>query len=405
MPVYKQKPSYLRAAIRSILAQNYRNYKFIIVVDGAPADTVKMIREEMQGDHRTRVIVKMRNEGVAKALNTGFQYFLEDPEIQYLTWVSSDNIYYPTFIEKLRDVLKYGSENIGLVYSSFRHIGSGGQSLQTEKDLIAFREFQKQPKENLLDVCFVGVSFMYKKQYAANIKGYELEPVEDYDYWLRLTEFCDIDYVPEELMDYRKNSPLSISAQLNRTQMQYRRWRYAFNLAKQQARNRRGIPFETTIVFPVSHASDETVKKLDTVLDISAYPPFYSNFKLLIYDISPTACVIPALKTIPDPRITFLARPGANERQAIKFGVEAANTPYTILFGKGNFPTSPYVFYSLVLQQRQVSNREMLSQPLIAASADQHAAKLRILLAATEPVYGELYRTDQLSAIIKGLGL
>lgn len=40
MPVYKQDPVYLELALLSILEQNYRNFYFVIVSDGAPEETV-----------------------------------------------------------------------------------------------------------------------------------------------------------------------------------------------------------------------------------------------------------------------------------------------------------------------------------------------------------------------------
>lgn len=49
MPVYKQRPSYLRAAIQSILNQSYSNFRFVIVIDGAP-EVRSIIEQEVQHD-------------------------------------------------------------------------------------------------------------------------------------------------------------------------------------------------------------------------------------------------------------------------------------------------------------------------------------------------------------------
>lgn len=91
-----------------------------------------------------------------------FQYLFTQEEVKFLTWVSSDNIYYPRFVEVLQDKLIESPDNIGLVFSSFRYISPEGIPKQNEKDLENYRLFQNKKKDELLDV-FIGVSFMYKK--------------------------------------------------------------------------------------------------------------------------------------------------------------------------------------------------------------------------------------------------
>ncbi|WP_332694876.1 glycosyltransferase [Halalkalibacter lacteus] len=334
MPVYKQDPIYLELALRSILEQSFKDYYFVIVSDDAPSETVKVIRDITSGDQRVQLIIKEKNEGVAKALNTGFEFLMEVKEVKYLTWVSSDNIYYPTFIEKLRNALETSPDNIGLSYSSFQHIDANGEFLR-EPQIELFIKYQDQPKDKLLDFCFIGVSFMYKKQCATMIDGYKFEPVEDYEYWLRLTEICDIKYIPEVLMEYRTNSPLSISAQIKNSKEHHRRWRYVYNLARHQARNRRNIPFMLTIIYPVQYRMGRTIKKLEELLEQT-----FSNYKLLIIDQSINQTATQILKHIEDPRIQFISLPGGTEEEAIQKGIQYANTPLTLIYGEGDFPSS-----------------------------------------------------------------
>lgn len=342
MPVYKQVPEYLNIALQSILRQTYQNYHFVIVSDGAPPETNELIRRITSSDPRVTFIVKQKNEGVARTLNIGFEHLMKIQEVKYLTWVSSDNLYYPGFIEKLRRALENAAVNVGLAYSSFRHIDSNGDFLK-EPGLEEFYKYQDQPKNNLMDVCFIGTSFMYKKEVAAKIEGYRLEPVEDYDYWLRLTEHCEIVYVREVLMEYRTNSPLSISNQLNNSKTKQRSWRYAFNLARQEARNRRGIPFMLTVIYPLSYVDDQIIEKLEKLLDQS-----YSNFKLLICDLSLDKSVTRVLSQISDPRVAFLSMSGENETRAIYNGIQIAGTLFTLIYGDGSFPKTNYSLYSLI---------------------------------------------------------
>jgi glycosyltransferase involved in cell wall biosynthesis len=398
MPVYKQDPVYLELALRSILVQSYQNYYFIIVSDGAPSETVNVIKNVTEGDERVQLILKEENEGVAKTLNMGFDHLMKMEDVKYLTWVSSDNIYYSFFIEKLRSALEKAPDQVGLSYSSFRHIDQDGNYL-IEPALEQFYKYQNQPKENLLDSCFIGVSFMYKKEVAEKIDGYRLEPVEDYDYWLRITEKCDIVYVKDSLMEYRKNSPLSLSAQLNSSKNEHRRWRYAFTLARQQARNRRNIPFLLTVIYPVNNGSVQTIEKLEALLEQT-----FSNYKIIIIDRSMDQSATNLLKHIEDPRVKFIALPGASESKSISYGMGDANTPYTLIYGRGTFPSSPFVlnnliqFYNHLLQQGYEKNN--------TAVFDNNNGNVafRLVSEGKVPIFGAIYNTGKLISLLKDRG-
>ncbi len=248
MPVYKQKTRFLRAAIRSILKQNYRNYKLVIVIDGTTPNVVRTVRKETNHNPRVKVIAYKKNKGTAQALNAGFKVFGEDPNIKYLTWVSSDNVYYPKFLTILRQHLLNGPTNLGLVYSNFRFITNRGKPARSHARLMQQREWRSQPKENLVNTCFIGASFMYKKSFALKVGKYRFTPVEDYDYWLRLTEHCDIKYVPIELMNYRLRSRFSMSRKLATSPQFYRRKRNISKLIRLLARIRRNIQIETAVI-------------------------------------------------------------------------------------------------------------------------------------------------------------
>lgn len=394
MPVYKQDPDYLELALRSILEQTYKHYYFIIVSDGAPQETNDVIKKVVGEDPRVHIILKEKNEGVPTTLNVGFNYLVDVKEVKYFTWVSSDNYYFPNFIEKLRDALEHSPTNVGLSFSRFIHVDSNRVPLEGP-DYKYFHKYQNQPKENLLDTCFIGVAFMYKKQVATMIEGYRLPPVEDYDYWVRLTEHCDIIYVPYVLMEYRTNSPQSISAQLKNSKSKHRQWRYAFNLAKQEARNRRGIPFELTVIYPIKDGSDQTVEKLEALFE-----QYFSNYKVIIVDTSLNKDGINVLQHIEDPRVKFLEAPGGTEREGILMGMEEADTPFTIIYGEGTFPSTTYILQSAMLYLNQLIKKNVEHQiiAIVDNSNGQILSRGRVL---GDPISGDIYFTEKLRAILE----
>lgn len=325
MPVYKQKPEFLKAALDSVLNQTLRQFRFVIVIDGAP-EMEPLIQSIVNHDPRVSIISYQVNQGVPHALNTGFAELFQDSSIHFLTWVSSDNIYGPQFLEVLRKALLKGPEELGLVYSSFQSIDNDNIHLNDEAALSALRKHQGQLKEKLLDSSIVGVSFMYKSRYAKMVEGgYSLAPVEDYDYWLKLTDYCDIKYIPVELMDYRVDSTFSVSAQLKTTDS-HRSWRYAYHLARHQARMRRGIVSEISILFPLTQASEEAIRRIENL-----YEQTFSNYVCYILDLSGDRQVCTTLTEVPHPTTTFEWHPGMDATLATLTAARNLPTPYIML--------------------------------------------------------------------------
>lgn len=346
MPVYRQDPHYLNLALQSILNQSYTNFLLVIVLDGSPPETSNQIRQLTAHRANVHIITLPENKGVSNALNTGFAYLDQIQEIQYYTWVSSDNIHYRHFIETLRRNLTAAPSNVGLVYSSFYHIDAHGTRVQTEH-FKEFMEHQNQPKSVLLDYCFVGVSFMYKKSCAQKIRGYWMEPVEDYEYWIRLSEVCDLSFIPEVLMEYRVNSPQSISSQLHQSKDRYRHWRFMYNTARHQARARRQIPPELTILFVVDEVSQRAVDQYESILE-----QLYSNFDFIIIDRTEHFAAAKIMGAISDPRVLFLHGPGQPLDIALKAAMPRIRSSFLYLYGSSQPPLPTYEIKHLLINQQ-----------------------------------------------------
>ncbi|OXM14692.1 glycosyltransferase family 2 protein [Paenibacillus herberti] len=349
MPVYKQKPEFLAIAIQSVLAQTYQKFRFILVIDGAP-EMEPLVRAQVGQDQRVEVLSYPDNKGVAHALNTGFEPLLEDDRIQYLTWVSSDNSYDPHYLEVLRAALVQSLPELGLVYSSFRSIDDEGRQLMSEAELASMRHYQSQSEEKLLDSSIVGISFMYKSSYARLTGPYGMQPVEDYDYWLRLTEHCRMKHLPVELVDYRVNSSFSISASL-KSELAHRRWRYAYHLTRHQARKRRGVSSPLTVLFPLVHAREHEVAIMENV-----YEQTYSNYTFTVLDLSESGQPTELLSSISHPTTSFNSFPGMKVTNSLLYASYSISTPYTLVLG-------PKLFEAAVDLQNLLDHANQKGQP------------------------------------------
>ncbi|WP_053086996.1 glycosyltransferase [Paenibacillus sp. P22] len=395
MPVYKQDPALLSAAIHSVRNQTRKGFRLVIVVDGAP-EMEPLVRAGTQGDKRVEIVVCPVNGGVASALNTGFDILFKDPSIVYLTWVSSDNVYHPRFVEVLRRELAKGPPELGLVYSSFRGIDDHGNVISSEAELAARRQYQAQPQEKLLESSIVGVSFMYKAIFARMIGGYGMEPVEDYDFWLRLTDHCRIRHIPVELVDYRVNSEHSISVSLQ-APAQHRRWRHAFHQTRLQARTRRGIKPELTVLFPLVTALEEEKTALE-----SLYEQTYSNYRCHVIDLSYDGQPASVLSQLSHPTTKFEFLPGVGVTPAIHHALQEVTTPYVMVLGQDAF-TLPHDVDALFEYIRANQNPDAISFyfPIGTRNA---VPRLTAGPSTVKPnIFLELFYTDRLRQLIGGI--
>jgi glycosyltransferase involved in cell wall biosynthesis len=326
MPVYKQKTSFLQAAIRSVLKQRYRNFRLIIVIDGITANVVRTVRRETRRDSRVKVVSYRVNRGTSHALNTGFGMLMGDPGIQYLTWVSSDNIYFPQYVGTLRQSLLEAPEHVGFAYSSCYHINNLGKILHSPARQVLLRQWRGQPIENLIESCFIGASFMYRASVANVVGEYRYTPVEDYDYWLRLTEQCGTVFLPVELMKYRVHSTFSMSRKLASSTLLYRSKRYISQQIRLEARQRRQIPLETTIILTYSGTPNQ-LERLNQLLEQS-----YFNFLCIVIDQSPNQELHPPVIKLPDPRVHYISMPMASDQDVFLKARELTTSPYLLFY-------------------------------------------------------------------------
>lgn len=393
MPVYYQKESFLQEALASVLNQSFRNYKLVIVIDGAN-EMEPLVKKYTDGDARVEIVVHSENRGVAEALNTGFRKLLRDKSIVYLTWVSSDNSYYPTFLETLRSTLVKGPDELGIAYSSFQTIDNDGKPKLNERQLAAQRLYQGVPKEKLLDASIIGVSFMYKAKYARMIDGYGMVPVEDYDYWLRLSEYCEIKYIPVELMDYRAESTFSVSASLKSIE-KHRLWRYKYHLTRHLARHRRGIKPQVTIIYPLRYADQGSIARIENL-----YEQAFSNYVCYVLDLSMDQQVKSVLGTISHPSTDFKWFPNVGEQEALMYAVQMILTPYTMIIGPNGFPNVMDI--DVLVRELDRAAPEAISN---FYTADHQAIGYRFSSAPSvankHDAYNELYRTNSLIEILR----
>lgn len=103
MPTYNQ-PEFLDRAISSILAQEFKDFSFIIVDDGNSQEIRKEIEKYQGVDSRISIVRHDTNKGLPAALNSGHRY----GSSPYCSWISTDNVSYPRQYKALYECITTG---------------------------------------------------------------------------------------------------------------------------------------------------------------------------------------------------------------------------------------------------------------------------------------------------------
>lgn len=192
LPVYNGKV-YLKAAIESILMQNYSGFELIILDDGSTEDIKSII--SLFSDNRIKFFSR-ENKGLGATLNE----LVRKANYDLIFRMDADDIAHNNrlqkqveFMEKNRDVVLSGSQ-----INFFNEHGK-----------IKAREFPASHElilEDLLNSKFsiCHPSIVFRKKIFDRIGGYETEGAgEDLDFFLRMSLHGRLANVDEILLDYR----------------------------------------------------------------------------------------------------------------------------------------------------------------------------------------------------------
>lgn len=196
---------YIDQAIESALQQTYPNIEIIVINDGSTQfiDKVKKYCGIIK-------YIEKENGGTATALNLGIKYATGD----YFSWLSSDDIYHP---EKIEKQLAFMLENqTHAVYSPVIFIDSKSEPISQPigvpySDRILFLR-------QLLKGCFInGCSVLLKMDVFSKVGLFDetFRYAHDYDFWIRIAQHYDFQYINEPLVFYRIHTEMGTKKHIN----------------------------------------------------------------------------------------------------------------------------------------------------------------------------------------------
>jgi glycosyltransferase involved in cell wall biosynthesis len=103
---------YIAATIKSVQNQTYSNWELLIVDDCSTDNSIEIIKKLQQVDKRIKLLELPQNVGPAIVRNKG----IKQAQGNYLTFIDSDDIWLPNFIETSLNKVK---DTEGFVFASY----------------------------------------------------------------------------------------------------------------------------------------------------------------------------------------------------------------------------------------------------------------------------------------------
>jgi len=191
IPAYN-RAGFLKEAIKSVLAQTYKNIEVIVVDDGSTDNTPKLVK---QFTDKRIIYLRQENKGASSARNKG----IESARGNYIAFLDSDDIWLPQKIEKQLEIFNISRCNPGLVYTGIQYMDYDG-NLKKQKKIIRFRGdiLKRLLRKNIPGV---GSTMLIKKECFEKCGLFDerLPSRTDLDMVIRISEHFTVDYVPEIL--------------------------------------------------------------------------------------------------------------------------------------------------------------------------------------------------------------
>lgn len=191
---------FIATAVKSVLEQSYKDYELIIVNDGSTDSTENVISE-----FRSRIVyVLQKNGGPANARNAG----VTAAKGEYIAFLDQDDAWLPDKLETQVGLFEK-NKALGLAYTDAYILKDDSFGVYGPKNM---RSFQTRPPHRgkvfkyLFAQNFVLTSsVMVRRECFKRVGLFDpaLVPIEDYDRWLRISAFYEVDFVDRPLVRFR----------------------------------------------------------------------------------------------------------------------------------------------------------------------------------------------------------
>ena len=194
------RAEFLRTAIASVLAQTFQDFEIIVVDDASKDHTAEVVGN--CGDSRIRYFRHETSRGGSAARNTG----IRNSKAESIAFLDDDDEWHPEKLDRQVMVLKSAPPQVGVINTGYNIVdrSSGritGRKIPTQSGNLS--------RALLVRNCVGGTSAVLIKRECLNrVGGFdeELRSYQDYDLWIRLSQYCEFECISEPLLNYYVHS-------------------------------------------------------------------------------------------------------------------------------------------------------------------------------------------------------
>ncbi len=222
--------SYLKLTIDTVLKQTFKDIEILVIGDGHQEEVESYIKE--LGHQSLKYLYVPHCGYPAKARNLG----LKMAQGKYIAFCDDDDLWHPEKLEKQFKIIN-GNSGKGLCFTDRFIIDSEGKiNINSDKNI---KWFPKKPSTVNLFVSnyisyssvLIDVTSLKRNEFPDDIK---FRAVEDYHFWLRISQSTNLLFLNEKLVYYRVHNSnitnkLSTGASLNLKMFQDLSSNYKFN--------------------------------------------------------------------------------------------------------------------------------------------------------------------------------
>lgn len=216
-----QRPEYFELALKSVLAQTYRNLDIYITDNSHDNITAKLMEKYLKEDNRIKYEFYPED---SKEQNIARYYTYDNKNAEYVNYMMDDDLFAPEKIAKMMDFyLK--DESIALVTSYRQLIDAEGNKIPDEKfsrpiaEETTLFDGKSAGRGILINYCnYIGepTTPLIKKKYLnGRYKGWSGEEgrynISDYPLWLRILQYGNMVYIREPLSYFRIHEGQSLN--------------------------------------------------------------------------------------------------------------------------------------------------------------------------------------------------
>jgi glycosyltransferase involved in cell wall biosynthesis len=211
IPAYNAA-KYVAAAIESVLAQTFSDWRVLVIDDGSTDETAEVVAPYVARLEGKIKYIKRINGGVSAARNTG----ILNSSAEFLAMLDADDIWLPCRLAESLKVIEARPE-IGLTYGFISRIDQDGRLIDTWDRRQKHGEGRVAPYIYMKQIDLPTLTVTVRRKCIDEVGMFDesLRITEDRDLWFRISLRYEVALVPKVLAYYRV-SPNSITTDPNK---------------------------------------------------------------------------------------------------------------------------------------------------------------------------------------------